>query len=301
MFDMQNDMDSNMPKKIGNYVIDREIGGGAFGKVSLAFDIKTGQRYALKTIEKELVHKNPILEEYIIREAGIMRKIDHRNVLKCHHFFLTKNMYCMVLDYCNEGDFLKYIKCQDKGYLEEREAIMYLKQIANGFVQLSKNKIMHRDLKPENLLKHNGELKIGDFGLAKEGVEQTGTVVGTPFTQAYEILFNCSEQYDSKVDLWSIGVVFYFMLYGKYPFHGVSIQKLKEDMSQKLSKEFQFPTEIEVSNDTKKLIRSILQIDPKKRNPYSEKRMENLLKALKDNKVLSTPKKKKEEPKEEGE
>lgn len=70
-----------------------------------------------------------------------------------------------MLEYCNEGDLMQYLKT--KGYINEEEAIEYLIQILNGFKTLVKSKIMHRDFKLANILKHDGHIKIADFGFSK--------------------------------------------------------------------------------------------------------------------------------------
>lgn len=82
----------------------------------------------------------------------------------------------------------------------------------NGFQKLREYKVLHRDFKLANIFIHNDTLVIGDFGFAKQGVEMTTTLLGTPLTQAYEIITADRTKdlsYSSKADLWSIGVVYY--------------------------------------------------------------------------------------------
>ncbi len=69
------------------------------------------------------------------------------------------------MEYCNEGDLMVYLK--EKKYLTEDEAVEFLVQILNAFKTLVKNKVMHRDFKLANILKHEGNIKIADFGFAK--------------------------------------------------------------------------------------------------------------------------------------
>lgn len=78
---------------------------------------------------------------------------------------------------------------------------------------------MHRDLKPENILIHNGNIKIADFSFCKLLQEKTGltrTMLGSPIYMAPEVLKG--ESYTSKTDVWSMGIVFYRMLFGKCPY-----------------------------------------------------------------------------------
>lgn len=88
----------------------------------------------------------------------------------------------------------------------------------HAFQTLVKSKIMHRDFKLANVLKHDGTIKIADFGFAKllgSEDEQAETILGSPLNMAPEVLDH--KPYNSKADIWSIGVGFYEMLFGKYP------------------------------------------------------------------------------------
>ena len=90
---------------------------------------------------------------------------------------------------------------------------------------------MHRDFKLANILLHNGILKIADFGFSKilEGDESyTETMLGSPLNMAPEILEG--KDYNSKCDIWSIGTVFYELLYGKPPYNASNIVELVKNI-----------------------------------------------------------------------
>lgn len=93
-----------------------------------------------------------------------------------------------MLEYCNEGDLMQYLK--EKKTLHEEEAIEFLIQIINAFKTLVKNKIMHRDFKLANILKHDGNIKIADFGFSKllGNDNMTSTMLGSPLNMAPEVL-----------------------------------------------------------------------------------------------------------------
>ena len=107
---------------------------------------------------------------------------------------------------------------KERKKLTELEAIEYLIQILNGFKTLVKYKILHRDFKLANLMKHNNSIKIADFGFSKimENDSKTDTMLGSPLNMAPEILNQ--DSYDNKADIWSLGTVFYEMIFGKPPF-----------------------------------------------------------------------------------
>ena len=252
-------------KKIGNYVMTKTLGQGQFGKVYRARHINTGEEFAIKKIDMIKIKSNPILERLLQTEVTIMHEINHMNVLHLHEFLVSKNNYYLVIDFCNQGDFEHYLKKRGLKFLEEKEAVKYLKQIANGFQELRKKKILHRDFKLANLFMHQDNLVIGDFGFAKSGYEMAETKLGTPLTMAYEILNPKSENstYNSKADLWSVGVVYYQMLFGETPFFGFSMPDLIKDIKKKADGKLKFPKP--VSDESKDLLLKILVTDPKKR------------------------------------
>ena len=256
-------------KKIGNYVMTKTLGQGQFGKVYRARHIHTGDEFAIKKIDMIKIKSNPILERLLQTEVTIMHEINHRNVLHLHEFLVSKNNYYLVIDFCDQGDFEHYLKKRGLKFLEEKEAVKYLKQIANGFQELRKKKILHRDFKLANLFMHQDNLVIGDFGFAKSGYEMAETKLGTPLTMAYEILNPKSENstYNSKADLWSVGVVYYQMLFGETPFFGFTMPDLIKDIKKKADGKLKFPKS--VSNESKDLLLKILVTDPMKRMDWT--------------------------------
>jgi serine/threonine protein kinase len=98
-----------------------------------------------------------------------------------------------------------------------------LKQLIEGFYQIVNEGIIHRDLKPANVLVHEGTFKICDFGFAKyfgEMNKMAKTCVGTPIYMSPQVLKQ--KPYTSKTDIWSLGVMFYELVFGKLPFIGKS-------------------------------------------------------------------------------
>ena len=98
-------------------------------------------------------------------EIKVLKQCNNDNIIKLYDIKKTANNFYLIMEYCNEGDLLQYLK--DKNQLPEDEATDFLLQILNGFKTLEKNKIMHRDLKLANILKHDGQIKIADFGFSK--------------------------------------------------------------------------------------------------------------------------------------
>lgn len=149
--------------------------------------------------------------------------------------------------FCNQGDLENYMKIKKVKYFEEIEAVNILKQILNGFMELRKHKVLHRDFKLANIFMDNDILVIGDFGLSKQG-DFGSTVLGSPLTMSPELLMPSEgedkPQYNSKADLWSIGVVYYQLLFSDPPFFGVGLPELIKSIKSKAGENLTFPRPI---------------------------------------------------------
>jgi len=251
-------------KKVGNYLLVSNLGKGQFGVVykGVAIDDQT-QVYAIKCINKAKMEGNAILNRLFQTEMNVMSKIVHPNVMHLYEFMETASNYYLVIQYCNNGDLESYLK--KTGRLCEEEAVYFLMQIANGFQVLHKNKIMHRDVKLANLFLQDDQVVIGDFGFAKQGVDVTRTKLGTPITMAPELLTSTGGGYNNKADLWSIGVVFYQMLFGRTPFDAKSYDELKEKVRLNSGSNLRFPADVQISPVCKSLLVSLMQYDVRKR------------------------------------
>ncbi len=177
------------------------------------------------------------------REVKISYELSHHTLVKCYTTMESKNNYYIVFEYCAGGDLQKFLKRKKKVPLPEVMEIF--KQIRDSYLYLMTQNILHRDIKLENiLLKDNDTLfiKLSDFGCSK--IDPYGqTICGTPKYMALELLEG-TKQYDYKVDLWSIGLCFWEILYGdtSFPFSLKSRQKLISDIKKHSGKKLRFPS-----------------------------------------------------------
>ena len=205
-------------KRVGNYTTSKKLGSGSFGDVYLAHD-STPERnaFAIKSIKKSLLKKTKH-QELLESEIHLLNILDHPNVLKLVEYTSDNNHHYLVLSYCANGDLNNYIK--SKVGMTEDDAFPYMAQMLNAFKYLKDRKVIHRDVKPENFfMNHNFEtIIVGDLGFAKSGIEETNTQLGTPSTIAPEIIKG--QAYSSKVDIFSLGITFYFMITAEDLFKG---------------------------------------------------------------------------------
>ncbi|XP_029461613.1 serine/threonine-protein kinase tousled-like 1 isoform X3 [Rhinatrema bivittatum] len=260
------------------YLLLHLLGRGGFSEVYKAFDLYE-QRYAAVKIhqlnkswrdeKKENYHK------HACREYRIHKELDHPRIVKLYDYFsLDTDTFCTVLEYCEGNDLDFYLK-QHK-LMSEKEARSIVMQIVNALRYLNEIKppIIHYDLKPGNILLVDGtacgEIKITDFGLSKimdddsygvDGMDLTSQGAGTYWYLPPECFVVGKEppKISNKVDVWSVGVIFFQCLYGRKPFgHNQSQQDILQENTILKATEVQFPVKPVVSNEAKAFIRRCL-------------------------------------------
>ena len=256
-------------KKVGNYLLVSEIGKGQFGTVYKATKQPGNDVFAIKTVAKKKVNSNSKLRKLFDTEMAVMSKINHPNILHLYEYLETANNYYLVIQYCNNGDLETHVKKNTN--LGEEESVYFLMQVMNGFKELHKHKIMHRDFKLANIFLNDDNLIIGDFGFAKSGVDMATTKLGSPITMAPELLNAGSVvKYTNKADLWSIGVCFYQMIFGKPPWNAQNLNDLKKKVKTLSGQNMTFPDDPPTSEDCQQLMKALIEPDPDKRIEWTD-------------------------------
>ncbi|XP_075812618.1 putative sperm motility kinase W [Microtus pennsylvanicus] len=208
------------------YKILYTIGQGGFGYVQLALHRRTGVAVAIKVVENVKKHLRLVLSEIAALET--MR---HPHIIRLFQV-LTTTKYCYIItEYVPGGNLYQLVK--EEGRLQEGHAQVIFGQLVSAIRCCHDHDIVHRDLKPPNiLLDAHGNVKLGDFGLAT--MCGAGTVLygccGTKTYNAPEMVLR--EGYDGKkADVWSLGVLLYFITTGHHPFRGSTLEETEKKIT----------------------------------------------------------------------
>lgn len=278
------------PKGV-TYYVDRVLGKGQFSKVYYVTDDNHNE-YAMKAVNWEKLMLSEKMVQLFKNEQQIMEVIDNPRILKLYDKLVDGNTIFLITTFCDGGNLEDLILKKYPQGMSEQMATHFLIQVAEAFQTMRKYSIIHRDLKPANMFLKKGEIVIGDFGFAKIGVSMTQTKLGTPYYMAPEILDESNKkEYSSKCDLWSIGVCYYFMLFGQMPFSEANNTKDLLLLARKYSgANLRFKKE--PSPHVKNLLSRLIEADAEKRMSFDEFFKHPLigLEALlaKDKKALST-------------
>ena len=242
------------------YIQEKVLGKGAFGLVSLARSVVTGELVAMKTVDKaKLTSEN--LKKTVEHEIRILKKLRHKRIVKLYEVIETSRNIHLIMEYVDGGTVQQLVKKHKK--LEESDAQRVLYQLVDAVSHCHANHVCHRDLKLENfMLGRSGRaLKLIDFGLSvvwKPG-QNLFKSYGTPCYMAPEIVRGNSYS-GAQVDVWSLGVALATMLTGSLPFQGAGDTELKKRILRGA-----FPVPEHLSADARDLLKQMLALTPDQR------------------------------------
>ena len=254
-----------------NYKVLQQLGEGSFGKAFLCEKDSDGSLCVIKQILIEGMNEKEKAD--VLNESNILAKLDHPNIIKFYDVFESKkpkHMINIVTEYADGGDLSEKIKERKNknGNFTESEILDYFTQICLAIRHIHEKKIIHRDLKSGNIfLMKNGFVKLGDFGIAKNfqrTIDKAKTMVGTPYYLSPEMIE--SKPYDSKSDIWSLGVLLYEMMTFKMPFNANSLASL----IIKITRGNYIPPPVIYTKDLRELVSKCLTLDPKNRPTIKE-------------------------------
>ncbi|CAN8068416.1 unnamed protein product [Agarophyton chilense] len=270
--------------------IESIIGRGGGGKVFMVQSSQDTKLYALKVIDKIQTFKTAKGFRHVSSERLIMEKAgNHPFLLHVEFAFQSDAFLFIASPFCPGGDLASYIKQKgirgipfdDRDYvlaahsshlkqyprLTEEQARQIACEIILGLEHLHSRGIVYRDLKPENIfIDETGHLKIGDYGLAKQLIEdgsktqtfRTASICGTRNYLSPEMLIG--KPYSFEADMWSFGVMLYRIITGSFPFDA---HRTKDVFQRIRNEDLHVPTWI--SREARDLLRGLLQKDPQER------------------------------------
>lgn len=246
----------------------RVLGHGQYGTVREAVRKSefSSQHFAIKSIQKQKIAKHRTI---LKRELEILMYVDHPNIIKLYETYEDQLYLHLVMELCTGGDVCDRIIA--KGYLSEQESATIMKQLLSAVNYLHLNNITHRDLKPENFLyeSENSEIiKICDFGMSikNDNNNKLKSLAGTPYYLAPEVLRG---SYTKACDVWSLGVFMYFILIGRHPFKGGSLESIYQKAA-KGSASINIGGLGKISEYAKDLISKMLNVNSNKRVTLKE-------------------------------
>ena len=254
--------------KIDDYEIIKELGKGSYAKVKLVINKNNNNKYAMKIYSKKSL-LDPQKNSTVSNEINILKQLDNINIMKLHEVIETPKYLYLIMEYIEGISLLDSIKKDENHYFEEQKAIKIFTQIIKANIYCQSKNICHRDLKLENILIiKNDIIKLIDFGFAVKTDKETyqNLFCGSPSYMAPEIV-NKEKYIAQYSDIWSLGVLFYSMLYGRFPF----MAKNQNDLFKKINEaKVEFPEEIEVNEKIKILLKKIFVIIPAQRPSLQE-------------------------------
>lgn len=252
------------------YEVIKKIGEGASAKVYKVKEKSTGFIRAMKQVEKS---KLPDVK-YFETEIKILTLLDHPNIVRLFEVFEDQKNFYLIMELCTGGNLLT--KMKNNKYKEKKAAII-MEQIVSAIAYCHERGICHRDLKPQNILfcdeSSNSQIKVVDFGIGKifdpsltnlqseinnsennHKLKKMDSTIGTMYFFSPEVI---KGSYNEKCDIWSLGIILYFMLCGYPPFSGENDNQLIQNI---LNGKLNFPkTEWKnISDSAKDLISKML-------------------------------------------
>ena len=249
------------------YELKQEIAEGRNSSVNFGIKKDTGEYVTIKTIKKNKERKKE--DELVHYEIEVLKFCRHINIVQLIDYFETLEEIIIVLKYIKGNTLGDYLK--EKNFnLNENEMANIIYQIAQGVNYLHKFGIVHRDLKPDNIMiiPKTGDndiiIKIMDFGFSKivSNEEKLMEGFGTLYYAAPELIQNLP--YNLEIDVWSLGVIIYYIFTGCYPFKGKTEDDIEENILEE-NVEFKDGEWEVISDNVKDLITKCLEKNPDER------------------------------------
>ncbi len=236
-----------------DFQIMKVLGRGSFGKVCLVQYKPTKEYYAMKSLKKDVLLDQDQVESTLL-EKKILQTLDHPFLVGMVFCFQTEERIYFVMPFVRGGELFQHLRTAK--FFKEDKVRFYAASIGLALDYLHNKGIIYRDIKPENILiGEDGYLKLIDFGMAKivKDNEKATSFCGTPEYLAPEII--TGEGHNRSADWWSFGILIFEMLCGIPPFYCENTEKMYDLITHA---ELRFPKRIQLSDNSKDLLRKLL-------------------------------------------
>ena len=213
-----------------NYEFISLLGNGTLGKVRLYRDKKNKNLlYAIKSLKKIFLSNSEI--DLIKKEIDKLININNPNIIKYLGLYEDDYNIHILMEYFKGYDLSKIIALKKYNNYEEKDICEIICQLLQALKYIHKHNLIHRDIKPENIIfsdrKNYSSLKLIDFGFTNIYHKKRKNLAGSPYYMSPEILEGNS---CPQSDIWSLGIIVYHMLTGKYPFKGKTCEILYDNI-----------------------------------------------------------------------
>ena len=224
-------------QNLGGYLLLRRLGRGAMAEVYLAVQTSLKRKVAIKVLRPEFANDATYVARFR-REAESAASLVHANIVQIYEVGRLDDIHFIAQEYVQGENLRQWMR--RNGNPTAAQALAIISQAAAGLARAGEKKLVHRDIKPENILiTKDGEVKVADFGLARQAFDETGEslaltrvgmTLGTPLYMSPEQAEG--RKLDPRSDIYSLGVTCYHLLTGTPPFDGdtalaVAVKHLK--------------------------------------------------------------------------
>ncbi|MDF1666543.1 MAG: serine/threonine-protein kinase [Planctomycetota bacterium] len=215
-------------RTIGGCQVSKKIGQGGMGCLFLAQHQNLNRQVVIKVLPPQNATKKKNLERFL-REARAAAKLEHPNIVQVLNVDKSpEGLYYIIMQYIDGKNLDEAIKA--RGKFPWRDATRIITESSEGLKLAHSNGIIHRDIKAENIMiNEKGVAKVADFGLAKDqntsvNITKDNAFIGTLLYMAPEI--GRIKDIDGRVDIYSLGITYYYLLTGHQPFRGFKTMEL---------------------------------------------------------------------------